>query len=145
MKSPPPGWPRLSASVFYRDPPAAIDWLCRAFGFECRLKVEGDQGQIVHSELVFGEAVVSVGGLDGDRDYQKRFRSPLDIGGGVTCALAFYVDEVDAHYARAVAAGADIFREVKTEDYGDDYWADRTYGAYDLEGHIWFFSQRMRG
>lgn len=145
MKPPPQGWPRLSASVFYRDPPAAIDWLCRAFGFECRLKVEGDQGQIVHSELVFGEAVVSVGGLDGDREYQKRFRSPLDIEGGVTCALAFYVDEVDAHYARAVAAGANIFREVKTEDYGDDYWADRTYGAYDLEGHIWFFSQRMRG
>jgi uncharacterized glyoxalase superfamily protein PhnB len=145
MKSPPQGWPRLSASVFYRDPPAAIDWLCRTFGFECRLKVEGDQGQIVHSELVFAEAVVSVGGLDGDRDYQKRFRSPLDIEGGVTCALAFYVDEVDAHYARAVAAGANIFREVKTEDYGDDYWADRGYGAYDLEGHVWFFSQRMRG
>jgi uncharacterized glyoxalase superfamily protein PhnB len=145
MKSPPQGWPRLSASVFYRDPPAAIDWLCRTFGFECRLKVEGDQGQIVHSELVFGEAVVSVGGLEGDREYQKRFRSPLDIEGGVTCALAFYVDEVDAHYARAVAAGANIFREVKTEDYGDDYWADRGYGAYDLEGHVWFFSQRMRG
>lgn len=145
MKSPPKGWPRLSASVFYRDPPGAIDWLCRTFGFECRLKVEGDQGQIVHSELVFGEAVVSVGGLDGDREYQKRFRSPLDIEGGVTCALAFYVDEVDAHYARAVAAGANIFREVKTEDYGDDYWADRSYGAYDLEGHVWFFSQRMRG
>ncbi|HEY6077406.1 MAG TPA: VOC family protein [Polyangiaceae bacterium] len=145
MKSPPKGWPRLSCSVFYRHPPAAIDWLCTALGFECRLKVEGDQGQIVHSELVFGEAVVMVGGVDGALDYQKRFRSPLDIGGGVTHALAFYVDDVDAHHARALAAGAEIFREPTTQDYGDDYWSDRSYGLYDPEGHIWFFMQRMRG
>ena len=37
MKAPPKGWPRMSASVFYQDPKAAIDWLCRAFGFEVRL------------------------------------------------------------------------------------------------------------
>jgi uncharacterized glyoxalase superfamily protein PhnB len=55
------------------------------------------------------------------------------------------VDDVDAHHARALAAGAEIFREPKTEDYGDDYWSDRSYGAYDPEGHIWFFMQRMRG
>jgi uncharacterized glyoxalase superfamily protein PhnB len=145
MKSPPKGWPRLSCSVFYRDPAAAIDWLCKAFGFECRLKIEGDAGQIVHSELVFGEAVVMVGGVDGKLDYQKRFRSPLDVGGGVTHALALYVDDVDAHHTRARAAGAEIFREPKTEDYGDDYWSDRSYGAYDPEGQIWFFMQRMRG
>jgi uncharacterized glyoxalase superfamily protein PhnB len=145
MKAPPKGWPRLSASVFYRDPQAAIDWLCGAFGFECRLKVEGEAGRIEHSELVFEEAVISVGGLEGERDYQQRFRTPLEIGGGVTCALAFYIDDVDSHHARAVAAGAQVFREPKTEDYGADYWADRSYGAYDLEGHIWFFSQRMRG
>ncbi len=41
MKPTPSGWPRLSSSVFYDDPRAAIDWLCRAFGFEVRLKVEG--------------------------------------------------------------------------------------------------------
>lgn len=145
MKEPPKGWPRLSSSVFYREPAAAIDWLCKAFGFECRLKVEGDEGQIVHSELAFAEAVVMVGGVDGKLDYQKRFRSPLDISGGVTQALAVYVDDVDAHYARALAAGTEIFREPKTEDYGDDYWSDRSYGAYDPEGHIWFFMQRMRG
>lgn len=110
-----------------------------------RLKVETDDGRIAYSELVFAEALVSVGGTDGDRDYQKLFRSPLDIGGGVTQALALYVDDVDEHHARAVAAGAKLFRDLKTEDYGDDYWADRSYGAVDPEGHLWFFSQRMRG
>ena len=145
MKAPPPGWPRLTTTLFYRDPHAAIDWICQAFGFEVRLKVEGDEGSIAYSELVFGEALISVGGTGGARDYQKLFRSPLDMSGGVTQALALYVDDVDAHHSRAVAAGASIFRPLATEDYGDDYWADRTYGALDLEGHLWFFSQRMRG
>ena len=42
MKPTPPGWPRISSSVCYQDPAKAIDWLCNAFGFEVRLKVEGD-------------------------------------------------------------------------------------------------------
>ena len=145
MKAPPKGWPRMSASVFYEDPQAAIDWLCRAFGFEVRLKVEGDGGEIVHSELLFGDGVVMVAGTEGTNPWQKAYRSPRDIGGGITQALAFHVDDVDAHYARAVAAGAKIVREPQTDDYGDDYWSDRTYGAFDLEGHLWWFMQRMRG
>ena len=60
MKPTPAGWPRLSASVFYDDPHTAIAWLCRAFGFEVRLKVEGDDGVIVHSELCYGEALIMV-------------------------------------------------------------------------------------
>jgi uncharacterized glyoxalase superfamily protein PhnB len=60
MKNTPEGWPRLSSALYYRDAAAAIDWLQRAFGFEVRLRVEGDQGRIEHSELTFGEAVVMV-------------------------------------------------------------------------------------
>jgi hypothetical protein len=48
VKETPPGWPRMSPAVFYDDAAAAIDWLCRAFGFEVRLKVEGDGGRIEH-------------------------------------------------------------------------------------------------
>ena len=61
MKPTPPDWPRISSSLFYDDAKAAIDWLCRAFGFEPRLIVEGDDGAIVHSELVFGDGVVMIG------------------------------------------------------------------------------------
>jgi uncharacterized glyoxalase superfamily protein PhnB len=144
MKSPPSGWPRLSASVFYDDPKAAIDWLCRAFGFEVRIKIEGDDGQLHHSELIFEEAIVMVGGTGGKEPYQQLFRSPKSAG-GVTQALGFYIDDVDAHHARAIAAGARVVRELQTNDYGVEYWADRTYGASDPEGHLWWFSQRMRG
>ena len=60
MKPTPRDWPRLSSSVFYQDAAAAIDWLCTAFGFEVRLKVEGDNGRIEHSELTYGEGLIMV-------------------------------------------------------------------------------------
>lgn len=148
MKPAPAGWPRLSACVFYDDPRAAIDWLCKAFGFEARLVVEGDDGAIVYSEIVFGEALVSVGGAGradpGKEDYQKRQVSPRSLNGANTSCFCLFVDDVDAHCARARAAGADIYREPTTSDYGDDYWSDRTYGARDPEGHQWWFMQRIR-
>jgi uncharacterized glyoxalase superfamily protein PhnB len=65
MKNPPSGWPRISSAVFYDDPAAAIEWLCRAFDFEVRLKVEGEGGTIEHSELVFGDGLIMVGGAGG--------------------------------------------------------------------------------
>jgi uncharacterized glyoxalase superfamily protein PhnB len=145
MKAPPTGWPRMSASVFYDDAKAAIDWLANAFGFEVRVKVEGADGDIAHSQLVLGEALVMVGSTHGKEPWQKSYRSPQNIGGGITQALAFHIDDVDAHCARAVAAGAELVRAPRTEDYGEDYWSDRSYGALDPEGHLWWFMQRVRG
>ena len=144
MKPTPSGWPRLSASVFYDDPRAAIDWLCSAFGFEVRLKVEGEGGVIQHSELCFGEALVMVGGTGGKETWQALYRSPQATGGWITQACALFVDDVDAHYQRAVAAGAKVVRAPQTNDYGEEYWADRSYGALDSEGHLWWFMQRVR-
>ena len=60
MKNTPKGWPRISPAIIYDDAAGAIDWLCRAFGFEIRIKVEGDKGRIEHSELVLGDGVVMV-------------------------------------------------------------------------------------
>jgi uncharacterized glyoxalase superfamily protein PhnB len=145
VKSPPKGWPRMSASIFYDDPPAAIAWLCQAFGFEVQLKVEGDGGEIVHSELKFDDALVMIGAAAGKQPWQSDNRSPQSLGGRITQALAFHVEDVDAHHARAVAAGAKVIRALSTSDYGDDYWSDRSYGALDPEGHLWWFMQRMRG
>jgi uncharacterized glyoxalase superfamily protein PhnB len=148
MKKSPAGWPRISASVFYKDPAFAIDWLCRAFGFEVRLKIEGEGGRIEHSELTFGEGLIMVG-ASGESDpkegaFRALHKSPLEVGGGNTQSLALFIDDADAHCARARAAGAEIFHEPKTTDYGDDYWTDRSYGAKDPEGHMWWFMQRLR-
>jgi uncharacterized glyoxalase superfamily protein PhnB len=131
--------------VFYDDPAAAIDWLCRAFGFEVRLKIEGDAGVIEHSELTYGEAVVMVGHAGGrpGRPVPIPSRSPRALGGVITQALVLYVDDTDAHCARALAAGALIVEPPRTDDYGDDYWVDRSYRAQDPEGHHWWFLQRL--
>ena len=64
--------------------------------------------------------------------------------GPYSASLLTATGDVDGHAARARAAGAQIIREPKTSDYGDDYWADRSYGALDPEGHMWWISQRIR-
>lgn len=152
MKPAPAGWPRMSSSVYYDDPHAAIDWLCRAFGFEVRLKVEGDGGEIVHSELVYGDGMVMVGGTAGKgsheepgaQEYRRHHKSPKSLDRANTQSICIFVDDVDAHCANAKKHGAAVYREPTTSDYGDDYWADRSYGARDPEGHQWWFMQRMR-
>ena len=147
MKPTPKGWPRISSAVFYDDAAAAIDWLCRAFDFEVRLKVEGEGGRIEHSELVYGDGLVMVSEAGGKASRPVPFpsASPRALGGKTTQALCVCVDDVDAHAAHARAAGARIVDEPTTTDYGEDYWADRSYRAEDLEGHQWWFMQRVRG
>ena len=144
MKPTPRGWPRLSSSAYYQDAGRMIDWLCDAFGFELRLKVEGDDGRIEHSELAYGEAVLMVGSERRGTRWGVDMVSPRSLDGANTQGLMLYVDDVDAHCQRARAAGARIVDEPSVHDYGEDYWADRSYGALDPEGHLWWFSQRLR-
>lgn len=147
-KQPPRGWPRLSAAVFYADPRAAIDWLCRAFGFEVRLLVEGPGGRVEHSELEYGDGLIMVAGTaprpGGEAEpWRDHIASPRQLGGRFTANLCLHVDDADAHCAVARAAGAVVCYEPKTSDYGADYWADRSYAALDPEGHLWWFMQRL--
>jgi uncharacterized glyoxalase superfamily protein PhnB len=146
MKATPKGWPRLSVAIYYDDAAAAIDWLCRAFGFEVRLKVEGDGGSIVHSELVYGEALVMVaqGGVAPRHPNFPLGASPASIGGTITQSLMLFVDNVDEHCARSLAAGATVIEQPAVHDYGGEYWADRSYGAVDPGGHMWWFTERLR-
>ena len=147
MKPTPKGWPRLSSAVFYDDAAKAIDWLCEAFGFEVRLKVEGEGGKIVHSELTFGDDALVMVAQSGTKPAMPLFPrgvGPASLGGVNTQSIMLFVDSTDAHCARAKAAGAVIVDEPKVHDYGADYWADRSYGALDLEGHMWWFTERVR-
>ena len=144
MKPPPKDWPRISTSLYYQDPAQAIDWLCRAFGFEVRLKIEGDDGRILHSELEFGEGLVMVGDAGRDPEKYGYRRSPRQAEGINTQNMMVYVDDVEAHCRAAREAGAKIVAEPKTTDYGEEYWTDRGYECEDLEGHHWWFYQRLR-
>src|SRR5690349_18811688 len=135
MKPAPKNWPRISSSLCYDEPAKAIDWLCRAFGFEVRLKIEGPDGSIQHSELTFGEGLIMVSGTKPEFPHRK---SPKQVGGANTQALMVYVDDVEAHCQTARAAGAKIVTEPKTTDYGPGYWEDRGYQCEDPGGHHWW-------
>lgn len=142
MQPPPNDWPRISSALYYERASEAIDWLVRAFDFEVRLKVDGDDGSILHSELVYGGGLVMVSEPKVDRF--PHTRAPSQAGGINTQNMMVYVEDVEAHFRRARGAGAAIISEPKNTDYGEEYWCDRGYECEDLGGHHWWFYQRLR-
>ena len=122
-------------SLTYDDPMAAIEWLERAFGFTRRLIVPGPNGTVMHSEMTFGNGVVMIGSAKPD----ERRQSPRSLGGS-NQALSAYVADPDAHYKRAIEAGARITRELRDEEYGA-----RGYMCEDPAGHIWYFGDYVPG
>ena len=126
----------IHPSLSYDDAAAAIDWLCRAFGFTRRLVVPGPNGEIIHSELSLGTGVIMVGS---SRPEEKRV-SPRRLRGQVTNAISVYVPDPDAHLQQALAAGAHMLRPLRDEEYGA-----RGYMAEDPEGHQWYFGNYRPG
>jgi uncharacterized glyoxalase superfamily protein PhnB len=122
-------------SVTYNDAPTAIDWLCKAFGFVKRFVVPGEDGRIEHSELSFGTGVIMVGSPKPELGRLSPIGMP-----GVCQALNVFVEDPDAHYRVAVAAGAKVIRELRTEDYGA-----RGYEVLDIENHVWYFGNYRAG
>jgi uncharacterized glyoxalase superfamily protein PhnB len=116
----------------YRDAPAAIAWLCRAFGFDKHALYEGEGGIIEHAQLTFGRGMIMLGSAR-DTEYGQLIRTPAEAGGN-TQSTYLIVEDADAHYARARAAGAEIVIELVTQDYGG-----RDYTCKDPEGHVWTF------
>lgn len=117
----------------YRDAPAAIDWLCRAFGFERHLVVPDGDGGIAHAQLRFGNGMIMLGSTR-EGPFDQLTAQPEAIGGKATQSPYVVVAEIDAHYARARAAGAAIVLDIKDEPYGG-----RGYSCRDPEGHLWNF------
>ena len=117
----------------YRDAPAAIDWLCAAFGFEKHLVVPGAAGKITHAQLTFRNSMIMLGSAHETGDYDRLIRQPADAA-GVTQAPYIVVEDADAHYARAKEAGAEILFDIADQDHGG-----RAYTCRDPEGHVWNF------
>ena len=117
----------------YRNAPAAIEWLCHAFGFEKHLVVPGENGTIAHAQLTLGNGMMMLGSVR-DNDFTKLVKQPDQLDGAETQCPYVVVTDADAHYARAVALGAKIVREIEDASYGG-----RGYSCRDLEGHLWSF------
>ena len=120
-------------SLRYRDAPAAVEWLSEAFGFEKHLVVPGEDGTIAHAQLVFGNGMIMLGSARDD-DF-GRLQQPLDAPDSSVSQSAYViVNDVDAHHARASAAGARVVMPPEDQDYGG-----RLYACRDPEGNLWNF------
>lgn len=117
----------------YRNAPAAIEWLCQAFGFEKQLVVPAGNGAIAHAQLSFGNGMIMLGSAS-DGEFGRLMKQPDEVGGAETQCAYVIVTDADAIYARAKAAGPRIAIDIKGEDYGG-----RGFSCYDLEGHLWNF------
>jgi uncharacterized glyoxalase superfamily protein PhnB len=109
----------------YRDAPAAIEFLERAFGFERGHVYPGEDGrEIAHAELRHGDGWIMLGSVT-----DNGLSTPP--GSGTAYVV---VEDADALHARAVEAGAEIVRELTDTDYGS-----RDFAARDPEGNVWSF------
>lgn len=126
---------RFIPALRYRDPSAAVDWLCRAFAFEPHLVVKGEDGGVVHAQLVGDGGMVMLGGVAGNA-YDEFVKPPSVTGGPCTQGAYIMVDDCRAHHDRAAAAGAEVVMPLEEQPYGG--WA---YTCRDLEGHIWSFGE----
>jgi uncharacterized glyoxalase superfamily protein PhnB len=115
----------------YRNATAAIDWLCKVFGFERHAVHEGENGTIAHAELTLGNGMIMLGSGKDD-EFGRGFKSPAELGGIETRSCYIVVPDADAAYARAVAAGAVVVRPLEDTPYGS-----REFTVRDPEGHTW--------
>ena len=126
----------------YADGPAAMDWLAGAFGFVERTRWLDDDGRVAHGEMVAGDGLVMIASTNPAYEGPTAHRAHCPAADRwldtpwVVDGVLVDVDDIEAHYARAVAAGAPTLSAI--EDGGPG----RLYRTEDLEGHRWMFLQR---
>jgi uncharacterized glyoxalase superfamily protein PhnB len=119
----------ITPYLLYEDVDAALSFLSKAFGFKEVLRYTGEEGYVNHAEMRLGDGTIYLG------DPGAQYRNPKKLG-QETVGIYALVEDVDAHYERAKAAGAEIREEPTDQEYGE-----RRYTAVDPEGHHWFFAQ----
>jgi uncharacterized glyoxalase superfamily protein PhnB len=122
------GRPNIYPSLLYADAKAAIRQLTEAFGFTELAVYEGEDGSVMHAELVQGNGAVMLGSKGRGGRFDEAMKSAGPAG------VYIVVDDVDAHHRRAVEHGAEILMPPTDQDYGS-----RDYMTRDIEGNIWSF------
>jgi len=85
----------------------------------------------MHAELTLDGGMIMLGSVT-ENDHQRFMKHPAEIGGSQTCSVNLIVNDADAIYARAKAAGAEILFEIEDKPYGG-----RGFSCRDLEGRMW--------
>ena len=122
----------LLPHITYHNVADALVWLTRAFGFTEHYRYGEPSGQVNGGQMYLGDAFIML------NNTRAGFASPAQAG-HQTQSLTVFVDDVDAHFARAKSGGAKIVEHLHETVYGE-----LQYGAEDLEGHRWLFSRHIR-
>jgi uncharacterized glyoxalase superfamily protein PhnB len=125
--------PAIMPCLLYDDAPGAIDFICNAFGFT-RLAIHADGATVHNAQLAYDGNVVMLS--SGSRDGRDQFdMTPIgNLNGRSPMCICVVIDDPDAHFETARAAGARIITEPHDNDYGG-----RSYEARDPEGVVWSF------
>jgi PhnB protein len=124
--------PDVYARLAYEDERAALDYLVRVFQFEEIREARTEFEDHILAWVRIGNGVVMLGRANAD---VHLIHSPRELG-HTTVQLMVRVHDVDAHYAHAAQAGADITMPIQ-----DAFYGERRYEATDLEGHRWHFAE----
>ena len=125
--------PSITPGLLYHDAPQAIEWLCRAFGFEKRLVIPGENSSISHAHLTLGHGGVMLSSAEAYA-FPSFCKSPREVGGVGTVEVIVHVSDPDAHYKHAVSEGVEILIPIEDKPYGG-----RGYACRDPEGYVWAF------
>lgn len=135
--------PRVIPMLSYEDGPKALAWLASAFAFVERARMVDTAGRLTHGEMeINGGGLIMLATPSADYECPKRHRAACEsmrrwyAAPWVIDGVLVYVDEIDAHFARAKAAGATMLSEI------EEGFPGRRYRVEDLEGHRWMFMQR---
>ena len=127
VKPIPDDYPRVIPSLAVDGAAAAIDFYCAVLGATVRMRMDGPDGKVGHAELQLGDSVIMLADEFPEMDH----RGPRSVG-GTPVTLSVYVEDVDAVFAKAIAAGARELRAVEDQFYGD-----RSGQLEDPFGHRW--------
>lgn len=123
----PDGYHSATAYLIIKDAARALDFYKKAFGAIELLRLEQPGDKIGHAEIKIGDSPIMLA----DEFPDMGFRSPQSLG-GTPVSMLLYVEDVDARFAQAVAAGAKVLRPIKDQFYGD-----RSGTVEDPFGHVW--------
>jgi PhnB protein len=127
VKPIPEGYHSVTPYLIIKGASAALDFYKKAFGAKELFRMDGPDGKVGHAEIKIGNSPLMLA----DEHPERGYRGPQSLG-GTTVSICLYVENADAVFNQAVAAGAQVLHPVKDQFYGD-----RSGTVADPYGHIW--------
>ncbi len=139
VKPIPESYPVVTPMLVCRDSAKVIDFAKATFGARERMRMSGPNGSVMHAELEIGKGgVVMLGDAMPENPNPGVASKPPAHDGSSPVVIHVYVEDVDAAFQKAEAAGAKILIEPKNQFYGD-----RSGRLMDLTGNVWVISTHI--